>query len=577
MKNEQRSGPEGNEALEAYPRAASRRERWVIALLALTVFAFFAVLLSVQKVNLGPMFASPDDVYFHTRYAALLAGGEPSPTLPEDTSLSWFGGGSMYAGYHHLLALAIRAADAVDDDARLMVVSKVYHAALTGLVLAFFVVFAYRIARYFDTDIRTSAGLALLATVGLIGLFSFFFHRITYERPYLVSILVFLAIAEALLARSNVRLFLAGAVLPWFFSFFIIAYLPLVAYVLAGLLARKAQWWREVFEKGLVLTAGLMISILALPNTWFYLYNALFVHIISLYQAVGRYMAPSEIRVMRASVTSQILPGVTYAVPIVALIEWKPLRSTARNWPALYLTALAITLVPLYLLFARALDYLAPASILAFLAVSLCVYREHAAAIHAALRKHLTPMHRKGLMIPLVLIALMPGASFALWQPYDKLQQQHFPAMYEVLRANAEPGDKVFFVAFHLYTSAYFYAPHLRYANGIAPAFTYVSSRELFDLLQSMWAQESLVGCEAVASTIRCMDGVQAYNMLKKHNIRFVVGIAGPDVTEEHDDPYRLYQNAQDTPYRLLYTQELQLAEAVLSTTTPTLYLFEVI
>ncbi len=456
----------------------------LLTIAALVFVGFFAVFGTIKMANPGS-FSTMDDPYFHARYAALLAEGVPSPPLPYVSTLSWFGGGSLYTGYHQLLALAIRVFGGSDDNARLIVVSKLFNAALSALVLAVYMVVAVRLLARYVPSPRTAISVSALSLLLLLVFFPAFEIRLFFERPFLVGIALLIALVDALLAGSRAGVFFVGLLLTFFYSFSLIAAIPIGVFL-------AVTWWlarsqlRAAFILVATFVAGYLIGIALLPNPVHYVVNGLYAHLFALLHAATVKTVEAAELAPTAFNGSQWLWLVLVAGIILFLMDSKNIRQDTRAFPLILLSVMSVVFLPITMLFERGVEYFGPFAMLAGTGVSAYLFYRQRPLLRRGWAFFRTAQQR--VVLATICLFVLFGMAVQVKALYelsaDNTMGTQFAAMYAALRARSVPGDKVFLPVYGDYPSAFFYAPELSYNQGMEPSFTYVADQPRYWVLQ---------------------------------------------------------------------------------------------
>jgi hypothetical protein len=82
----------------------------------------------------------------------------------------------------------------------------------------------------------------------------------------------------------------------------------------------------------------------------------------------------------------------------------------------------------------------------------------------------------------------------------------------EVLRQDAQPGDRVYIALFQDFAPAYFYAPELRYSQGMDPMLTFLANRDLYWLYH-----HTLYNPERICDAEECVVGEKSVHDVVRH------------------------------------------------------------
>lgn len=459
---------------------------WALLVAAIAVFLFFFGIFSALKLSHPGVFSTPDDPYFHARYAALLSDGVASPPLPYVSTISWFGGGSVYTGYHKLLASLISITDTSHDNARLIEVSKLFHAALSALVLTIFFVGAYRILTRFKRSVRVAVTSAMLLTILLLILFPSFALRLCYERPGLIACGAFIMLVEAVLVHARLRCFFITLTVAYCYSFSAFLLLPIFMLFVCDALTRDRAQFIQTLRILVVALFGLAVGVMLQPNPLFYLYNAQFVSLAALWNALaGNAIAAKEISVLTITSTDWFF---ILSAALVLLILYhvgrgeRQLAKSAHNRTLMYLAVLSSVLLVITMLFKRGMEYYAPVVLLTLLYAFLVWFDTSGNLIFARLRAMLHGSQRTVIALTLALfVGIGAYGSFERMYTLPSLwHTQLFADVFSTLKDVSSPGDKVYVAQFHVFAPAYFYVPELQYSQGMESTFTMLADRELY-------------------------------------------------------------------------------------------------
>ncbi len=458
------------------------------AVLLLFFFAFACI-----KLTYPDRFSTPDDPYYHARYAAHLAEGIPPPPAPYVSTMSWFGGGDLYTGYHAALALALRMGHAGDETQRIIVVSKLFHAFLSALILAVYAVVASRLAYQYLADVRRSIGVGLLSTMLLLLVFPDFAQRIFFERPHLVAIVCMLLVVDALIARAYVRVFGAVTFLTYAYSFSLLVLIPVgVQAMVTGCKEGVRGLRTEGMLFGSVI-AGLVAGVLLHPHPYNYLYNAYGIILTTLYHSlIASGAVPAEITPFVIDPSDWMGILVTASV----LLYWDALRHlfrVASLQPIVFLVGLTTVLAPLTIVFQRTIEYLAPIALLAATGIAVALYEQYRPAIYDVVRVLHPPQRRVLQGVLLLIIGCGMAVTFVALERIPSFFYGEYAEGVQAITERATEGDKVFLPSFGDYPQAMFYAPKLLYSQGMDPTFAYAADTSAYWLGLHVFSHPTMI------------------------------------------------------------------------------------
>jgi hypothetical protein len=493
---------------------------------ALVFLLFFSLYGSVKLLYPGQL-TSGDDPYFHARYAELLAEGVQSPPLPYVSTMNRWGGGTLYYGYHTILATLITLTDATESDSRLLMVTKVFNAFLAALTFAtFFYITAHTIRLLFPNHKYTSriiVGVSVLSTILLATVFPQFLLRLSYERPFILSVILMLVLLHAVLAQKKRVLFFVGALLPLVYSLTLIAFIPLFVYAVVYLRVFGYKSWPIPARIVGIFTAGLTLGILLHPTSLHYVFNAYYVHLRVLYNALTSSIPlGGEIKPVLMSVVDYPWLVLSSLLIVVFIHLWNK-HTLATEQKLLFLSALSVVYIPLQILFPRTVEYYGPVAILTGTLFGLYLITHHRHILHA-IAGYFTKVQKALLATILILYigAGTFGSVYAMTQNPAQWPISGEKGLYDELRKHASPGDRVVLPVFHTFATAYFFMPELSYSQGMDPTFSLLASSSAFWLLQNAVRHP-----ETICPLPECTDAsdtVDVYSVLRDtYDARFVI------------------------------------------------------
>lgn len=448
---------------------------------ACVVALFFGLLFTVFKLVNPVELSSNDDPYFHARFAALYAQEAPI-NLPYTSSLTHFGDGNThYLAYHWLLGKAVSFANGANDPLKLILSVKLFHAALTGIFFGVFFIVAARLSIHMNAG-RYAIPIGIGAALLVYSLDPGFTHRIYTERPQIVAIILFIGLIDALITHSRLRVFLLSLIFPLTYSFSIITFIPLGMYAIAIVIHDGIREWQRAITLPLLALMGLCSGILLHPNPPYYLYNALYAHVLTLWNAVVE-MYPEATELQESAISFSdtfwiILIGAIALFVGNAIVKK---RLTSLPHVGIFLSGLSFVLMLAMLIIYRTVEYFIPVVTLTGIWLGLQIYEYHSQSLSHYLSV-LSTLQRRILMIWMISLAFAAPALMtyvfytdaAAYKGDDRLS-----AAANVL-STIPPGTKVFLPKFGDYPGLFFYAPHLNYSQGIEPFFSYLADSELF-------------------------------------------------------------------------------------------------
>jgi hypothetical protein len=457
-----------------------------LAVSTVLVFLFFAVLCSAIKFMSPGVFTTPDDPYFHAGYAMQLAKGVDVPQMPYVSTISWFGGGTLYYLYHEALALTYSIFGATDADYSTIInITKIFHAILTAVLLATYYFVTFRLIRHFGGNFRSNVALSLLSLVVLLTFLPNFAERVLFERPHIISITLLLLSIDAILHTATIRLFVLGAFFALSYSFSVIALLPSIVYLFVQLLLTgKSGMWKAL-RPLLTSLCGLTLGILLHPSPLHYLFNAYGAIFLALWNALtGKIIEANEIQALTLSI-SDAFWIIALAQVLVFFLHIRKYRNRTELYSLFYVAGLTGATLILVAPFQRAIEYFAPILTLSCTGMFVFVVHAYPREIQS-LGTYLRASQKKTLVVALVLLIffrsmMMAGGALKLPVTYDSKGYEHF---FTTVRTRAIAGDKVYLPLFHTFAPAFFYVPSLRYSQGMEPTLSYLADQRLYWLSQ---------------------------------------------------------------------------------------------
>jgi hypothetical protein len=439
--------------------------------------------------------------------------------------MSWWGGGTIYYGYHKTLAILIKLTDSTGSDNRLLMVTKAFNAFLAAVVFAtFFYVTAHTIRALFSNyTTRTIVGVATLSTVLLVTIFPQFLTRLSYERPFVLSVFFMLVLLHALLTQKKTALFIIGVLLPLVYSFTLIAYIPLLVYTVVHIRTFGVKDWRDPIRTLGTFTAGLVVGILIHPTSLHYIFNAYYIILLLLYNAITTSIPlGGEIKPALMSVVDYPWMGLSSLLILVFIHLWNK-HALVIEQKLLFLTALSVVYIPLQILFPRTVEYYGPVAILAGTLFVVYLITNHRHVLHTVADYFTGP--QKALLATILVLYIGAGtfgSVYAMTQTPAQWPISGEKGLYDELRQHASPGDRVVLPVFHTFTTAYFFMPELSYNQGMDPTFSLVASSSAFWLLH-----HAVTHPETICPLPECTDTqvfVDIYSVLRDtYDARFVV------------------------------------------------------
>jgi hypothetical protein len=272
-----------------------------------------------------------------------------------------------------------------------------------------------------------------------------------------------------------------------------------------------------------VFTAGLTLGILFHPTSLHYVFNAYYVHLRVLYNALTSSIPiGGEIKPTLMSVADYPWLALSSLLIIVFVHLWNK-HSLAIEQKLLFLSALSVVYIPLQILFPRTVEYYGPVAILTGTLFVLYLITHHRHTLRAITR-YFTGTQKSLIATMLVLYVGLGsfGAVYAMAQAPAQWPISGERGLYDELRQHALPGDRVVLPAFHTFATGYFFMPELSYSQGMDPTFAMVASSSAFWLLH-----HAVTDPETICPLPECADtpdAIDVYSVLHDtYNARFVI------------------------------------------------------
>ncbi len=473
-------------------------------LISIFVFLFvFSFTLTLRLTTAS--FSSGDDPYYHARKSYSVWSGEiaypPAFSLQTDKPVD------LYTLYHKTMGPFVSKFDGTNFNA-LIIGSKIYHSTVVGLLTTIFFLFSVRILK--GQDIKKYLQYAAFGSASLFLLSNIFAFRIFLERPHVFSIIFMLGIVFALVERNMLLALLIAFLFPFFYSVSFLILLPPLIYIFSAFIYRENRLFSiKIFFSTLL---GLILGVLARPDTLAYIHNGYLVHFKSLSASIFGLTSgtPSELGYGWGSVSGELLWLVPFIFCFIVFLIYTIRKSNLKNIPfkIWFLWVLATAFVVGYFLVERTVEYTLPLVILTLLAsikILHNIFRDLYSSlrensfVHGTISEVRSVFHKnKKIFITFIIffvVVLFISRTVNLLHILKKAPQYTIQlATTEKLREYAPIGSTVFIPRFGMFPELYFYAPEYRYTSGMDPMFTYAHDKEIYWRMYHATRAENICG-----------------------------------------------------------------------------------
>jgi len=391
----------------------------------------------------------------------------------------------------------------------LIVGSKVYHALLSALMYAVFFVLAWKLLRH-----RT---YAFVATISLFASSEIFSFRSILPRPHLISIIIILCAYFYCIREKKKSLFVLNVISPFTYS---ISFMSVVPGIIYALVVRK--WWPALLSVG-----GLLVGIALRPESFNYIYNGYYVHLMSLLNTslLGR-AGPGELKAGEMILHREVWIFVYVFVLGYAAISYLIYREKGKNYipwnkEEQYTLAMSFLFYLPFIFVIRTIEYLLPFAIL----LIFLIFKNHIIPLVNKFVQHILPQSADRLYTYLIVYPqkilqrlqykdtrvvfkcvavtfLLMGCIYQLGYKNRVADSQSDPMIFaqitNYLKSHSRPGEVVSYMDFGMYTRLVFFNSMNQYPIGIDPMFTYA-----YDPAQ-YWTWYHLVVNEPTCSVKKC-------------------------------------------------------------------------
>lgn len=483
---------------------------------SLALFSIFIILFAYVQYGTDALVGT--DGYYHIKMGYLIRqeGLKPGfPWLPQ-TILNEDAYYDHHLLYHVYLALFAATDPGADGGLALTQSAKI--ASIILPALAFMAIWWLLRGQ--------NVPWASLWTLGLFAVSEAFLYRMSMPRAQSASLLV-LALGLHWLLQKRYRLLLPlGFAYVWFYNAFPLLLVMAGIYVVAAWLTERRLAWQALAFPALGILLGIVINPYFPQNVTF-IVNHLLPKLGGDSIPVGNEWSPYR----TWTLVENSGPALAAFVLGVMALGWREKRMDRS-----VLTALTLAVLFGYMLFQsrRFVEYFPP-FVLIFAALSIApVLNEwRASTWWGGKRPYLTPL------LPLIMILILA------WPLYTSLNDardsvanskpaDRYAAAALWLRANADPGAKVFQTDWDDFTRLFFYNTDVIYTAGLDP--TYL---ELYDAdLYEVWVDITRGRIEQPGQLIRERFGGQYVFSDLKHGDFIEQAEADPQLKELYRDDY---------------------------------------
>jgi hypothetical protein len=533
------------------------------------VFILFASLFLLIQFA-GPQLSSHEDPAYHLGHAVSYITGEAWHFPVYSTMTTHYV--DHYYLYHRALALFIDVFQFdIAEYASLIEATKIFHSLLSALFFVVFFLTLDTIVLQEATSLRRNSVLLIscIMTLLLFVAIPSFTYRLYLYRPHIISMVLVLFSIRECYRRSVIGVALTSFLAPLFYSLALIVLIPSFFYAVASMLYNGfAATWKRSTRLFLVACCSLGLGIAIRPDSFAYVYNALYIQLFVLYNYF--FQGIDRVGELLPEVNDNIrLKFLVFVFALFCFVVYARIRTVGIKqvlpFGAFYLFVLSQALFIPMIFISRMSEYAIPAVFLflttVFAAVGIpffqkvlkCEYDRVGSGggpniVVVKVRRLIEQIIcvRKPLFFGLVLFILLGLLSTTLFfrgllQAEVKLDL--YTGAAEFLRDHSEEGDIVFLQRADMYPQLALNDQKNFFTVGMADTFTYAYDPKIYWLWKHITKGEML-----------CYDKVcersemEMYDALKNiFKVKFVfidkrTGIGG-HVIDDTVEFVRLLQN----------------------------------